>query len=100
MPSDRPSRTDSNYRRDVLQVLRALQPGDVVSYGEVAAEAGHPGTARGVGQILAHAEDPLPWWRVVRSSGHLASHKVSEQSRRLAAEGVAVVDGRVQIGRR
>lgn len=99
MPTDQLTSTDSDYRRDVLQVLRDLKPGEVVSYGEVATEAGHPGTARGVGQILAHAEEPLAWWRVVRSTGQLAAHKVDEQARRLAGEGVVVVDGRVRMGR-
>ncbi len=99
MPSDRKTGPHSRYRHDVLAVLRDLKPGEVVSYGEVAAESGHPGTARGVGQVLAHTEEPLAWWRVVRSTGQLAAHKVDEQARRLGAEGVVVVDGRVRMGR-
>lgn len=88
-PNDR-----SRYRHDVLRILRALRPGEVVSYGEVAAESGHPGTARGVGQILAHAEEDLPWWRVVQSTGHLARGKEQDQARRLRVEGVEVIDDR------
>jgi methylated-DNA-protein-cysteine methyltransferase-like protein len=100
MPTDRPKGPNSAYRQDVLAVLRSLEAGEVVSYGEVASESGHPGTGRGVGQILAHAPEPLAWWRVVRSTGQLAPHKVDEQARRLAAEGVVVIDGRVRMGRR
>ena len=34
-------------------VIRALRPGEVVTYGEVAADAGRPGAARAVGHLLA-----------------------------------------------
>lgn len=72
-----------------------LAVGEVVSYGEVARRAGRPGAARAVGAFLAGHGGDLPWWRVVRSDGRLADHKVAEQQRRLRAEGVEVVDGRV-----
>jgi methylated-DNA-protein-cysteine methyltransferase-like protein len=85
------------FERDVLAVLRRLRPGDVVSYGEVAEEAGHPGAARAVGGVLARTRRPLPWWRVVTAAGRLAPGKEAEQARRLAAEGVAV-DGRRVLG--
>jgi len=67
-----------------------------MSYSEVALEAGYPGAARAVGNVLARS-DGLPWWRVITASGRLAAHKVEEQARRLEAEGVVVVDGRVRI---
>lgn len=76
-------------------VLASLERGEVVSYGEVARRAGRPGAGRAVGAFLAHHGRGLPWWRVVRSDGRLADHKVREQSRLLRAEGVEVVDGRV-----
>ena len=79
----------------VSAVLHALRAGDVVSYGEVAAEAGAPRAARAVGTLLARGLPGAPWWRVVRSDGSLGSPSPVEQARRLAAEGVAVRDGRV-----
>jgi len=78
-------------------VIRALRPGEVVSYGEVAARAGFPGAARAVGNLLsrAPAASGLPWWRVVRAGGWLgAGHRV-RQAELLAAEGVLVVGGRI-----
>lgn len=84
----------------VAGVLHALQPGEVVTYGEVAAEAGFPGAARGVGRVLATSDRDFPWWRVVNASGRLAPGKEAEQARHLAAEGVAVSDGRIRMGRR
>lgn len=78
----------------VCEVVAGLAKGDVVTYGEVAAMAGRPGAARGVGAVLAASGDRrLPWWRVVYSSGRLAPGKEAEQGRRLRAEGVAVDTG-------
>lgn len=76
------------------RVLAALEPGEVVSYGEVAARAGFPGAHRAVGHLLATTGAPN-WWRVVRSDGRLAAPKPARQAQLLAAEGVAVVAGRV-----
>jgi methylated-DNA-protein-cysteine methyltransferase-like protein len=81
-------------------VLRALRPGEVVTYGEVAAEAGFPGAARAVGRLLSKGEGGLPWWRVVNASGRLVPGHEAEHARRLAAEGVEVRDGRVRGMRR
>lgn len=81
----------------VLAAVRAVKRGDVVTYGEIAAIAGRPGAARGVGAVLAASggERNLPWWRVVNSVGRLAPGKEVEQARRLRADGVAVRDGKV-----
>jgi methylated-DNA-protein-cysteine methyltransferase-like protein len=65
-----------------------------MTYGEVAEEAGSPGAARAVGNILARS-DGLPWWRVVTSTGRLVPGHEQDQASRLRAEGVNVVNGRV-----
>ena len=82
------------FRHRVIAVITRLQPGDVVSYGDVAAEAGYPGAARAVGSVLAHC-DGVPWWRVVMASGRLAPGKEVTQARLLRREGVTVTNGRV-----
>jgi methylated-DNA-protein-cysteine methyltransferase related protein len=83
---------------DVLSVLRALGPGEVVTYGEVAEEAGHPGAARAVGHLLARTDEVVPWWRVVTAAGRLAPGHEREQRRRLRAEGVELTPaGRVRV---
>lgn len=81
----------------VIAVLGSTSPGDVMSYGEVAAEAGYPGAARAVGNVLATVEG-LPWWRVVTASGRLIPHDPAEHARRLAAEGVRCRNGYVLVG--
>ena len=85
----------SDFEDRVLDVLRALTPGEVVSYGDVAEDAGFPGRARAVGRILAVTKEPVPWWRVVTSSGRLVPGHETQQASRLRAEGVVVRGGRV-----
>lgn len=85
-----------SFERRVLAVLRALVPGEVVTYGEVAAEAGFPGAARAVGNYLRMTDEPVPWWRVVTSTGRLVPGYEQEQARRLQDEGVTVSDGHVR----
>lgn len=78
-------------------VIRRLRPGEVVTYGEVAADAGRPGAARAVGHLLATRPADLPWWRVVTSSGRLVPGHEAEHARRLEAEGVGLHDGKVRL---
>ena len=84
----------TEFEAAVVRVLLDTEPGDVLAYGEVAVEAGYPGAARAVGNVLRRVDD-LPWWRVVTASGRLIPHHPEEQARRLAAEGVETARGRV-----
>jgi alkylated DNA nucleotide flippase Atl1 len=52
----------------VLEIVRAIPPGRVMTYGEVAATLGSRG-ARAVGQIMARYGSNVPWWRVIRAGG-------------------------------
>ena len=81
-------------------VILAIPPGEVMTYGEVAAEAGFPGAARAVGGLLAKSGNDLPWWRVVAANGRLVPGHEAEHARRLRAEGVMVDSGRVRMARR
>jgi alkylated DNA nucleotide flippase Atl1 len=85
----------SDLEDRVLDVLRALIPGEVVSYGDVAEDAGFPGRARAVGRILAVTDEAVPWWRVVTSNGRLVPRHEAQQAGRLRSEGVVVRGGRV-----
>jgi methylated-DNA-protein-cysteine methyltransferase-like protein len=85
----------------IAGVLEALEPGDVVTYGEVAVEAGWPGRSRAVGRFLSQSDGAHPWWRVVNASGRLVPGHEAEQARRLRAEGVEVdlARGKVRLPR-
>ena len=84
-----------DFTAAVARVIAATGPGEVVTYGEVATEAGFPGAARAVGAFLARSPGGLPWWRVVTASGRLVPGHEREHARLLRAEGVATRDGRV-----
>jgi methylated-DNA-protein-cysteine methyltransferase-like protein len=73
----------------IATVLNALKKGDVVTYGEVAEEAGYPRCARAVGNFLKR-NTGFPWWRVVNSKGRLAPGHEARQERLLRQEGVIV----------
>ncbi len=91
---------DDDFAARVEAVLSRLEPGDVTTYGEVAAEAGYPGAARAVGRLLSRSDGMWPWWRVVTASGRLVPGAEAEHARRLRAEGVTVQRGRVaRMGR-
>jgi methylated-DNA-protein-cysteine methyltransferase related protein len=85
----------SELERRIVAVIVALGEGEVVSYGDVAHDAGFPGRARAVGSVLSSTGLELPWWRVVRSDGRLATDPAAGQAALLRAEGVTVRNGRV-----
>lgn len=92
----------NDVKNKILQSIRKIPFGSVLSYGAVASQAGLPGRARLVAKILAESNDEsLPWHRVLRSSGQIAfpvdSAMFVEQQTRLMSEGVAVLSGRVKM---
>lgn len=92
--------TDQQVRdeRDsrILAVIRSLMPGEVVTYGDIAEDAGYPKLSRLVGRLLAITDDDLPWWRVVNAAGRLVPGHEREQAAQLRSEGVTVIEGRVR----
>jgi methylated-DNA-protein-cysteine methyltransferase-like protein len=85
-----------DFSEEVANVLEQLKPGEVVSYGDVAEEAGFPGAARAVGNLV-RTTPGLPWWRIVARSGRLAPGLEQRQTELLRSEGVTVANGRVKM---
>ena len=81
----------------MTEVISHLEPGDVITYGDVAAEAGFPGAGRAVGTLLRTTGSDLPWWRVVGAGGHIRTPDPARQARLLADDGVLVVNQTVEI---
>jgi methylated-DNA-protein-cysteine methyltransferase-like protein len=85
----------------IWDVVARIPRGQVATYGDVARAAGLPGRARLAGRALKETPDGmhLPWHRVVGAGGKIvfaaASSAHREQTRRLRAEGLDVVNGRV-----
>lgn len=53
----------------VLDVVESIPSGHVMTYGDVAATIGS-NAPRAVGQVMAYGGSDVPWWRVIRASGH------------------------------
>ena len=79
----------SPFARAVHDVVAAIPEGEVMTYAEVAAEAGHPGAARGVGSVM-RASEGLPWWRVVTSSLSISTDPPERQADLLRTEGWSI----------
>ncbi len=95
----------SAFRERVYEVVRRIPPGRVMGYGHVASALSQPGMARQVGWALAAlpGETDVPWQRVIRSSGHLASQgdvdRAIRQRGLLEQEGVEFTGDRVDMPR-
>lgn len=72
------------------EVIRRIPRGKTMTYGEVAAAAGHKGSARQVVWALQNCGPDVPWHRVVGAGGkiRLPGEAGLEQRLRLEAEGV------------
>ena len=59
------------FHQRVYAVARAIPPGEVLTYGEVARRGGEPGAARAVGQALGHNPfaPVVPCHRVLAAGG-------------------------------
>lgn len=92
--------TVDDLRPRVLAVLATVPAGEVVTYGELAEEAGAPGRSRLVGRILGEGHPDVPWWRVVNAAGRFVPGLEERQRALLAAEGVALTGRGVSMARR
>jgi O-6-methylguanine DNA methyltransferase len=94
--------TDSPSKR-IYEAVRKIPEGKVATYGQVAEMAGDRKMARAVGNALHKNPDPasIPCYRVVNARGELAGEFAfggpGAQARLLQAEGVEVVDGKVDL---
>jgi len=69
-PADGPAEVPADdFVSRVVAVVESVPEGRVMSYGSVAAAVGSR-SSRGVGKVMAHTGSELPWWRVVKASGH------------------------------
>lgn len=90
----------NEFTKRAIDVIKAIPPGCVMSYGEVAARAGQPRGARQVVRILhsMSRKHNLPWHRVINAKGRIAlKHPVDylNQKSLLEAEGVVFSDADV-----
>ena len=94
--------SDSPSKR-IYEAVKKIPKGRVATYGTIAELAGDKKMARAVGNALHKNPDPenIPCFRVVNSKGELSGEFAfggsGAQARLLAAEGVEVVAGKVDL---
>ena len=94
--------SDSPTKR-IYEAVKKIPRGQVATYGQIAELAGDKKMARAVGNALHKNPDPLhiPCYRVVNSKGELAGEfafgGAGKQAELLMADGIEVVNGRVDL---
>ena len=89
-------RPGTDFQQQVLAVTRKIRYGQTLSYAQLAAQAGRPGAARAVGNVMRSNRVPIiiPCHRVVASGGRLggfsAPQGVGLKQRMLTMEASAV----------
>ena len=83
-----------SFFRAVVEIVRAIPRGKILTYGQVAVLAGAPRASRIVGGVLYRLgpEERVPWQRVVNREGALSTYKIGfgdKQRKLLEKEGVA-----------
>ena len=92
-----------NPTKRIYEAVKRIPKGMVATYGQVAYMAGDRKMARAVGNALHKNPDPenIPCFRVVNAKGELSGEFAfggeGEQARRLQADGIEVVNGRVDL---
>ena len=94
--------SDSPTKR-IYEAVKTIPKGKVATYGQVAEMAGDKKMARAVGNALHRNPDPegIPCYRVVNAKGELAGEFAfggeGAQRKLLEADGIAVVNGRIDL---
>ncbi|MGG1679229.1 MGMT family protein [Neobacillus sp. NRS-1170] len=83
------------FTENVIEIIRNIPAGKVMTYGQIAVLAGSPRAARQVVRILhsMSKKHRLPWHRVINAKGQIAlqdEESYQEQLWSLEAEGVEV----------
>ncbi|WP_409251931.1 MGMT family protein [Bacillus sp. SCS-153A] len=83
------------FTENVVEIIKSIPPGRVMTYGQIAGLAGSPRAARQVVRILhsMSRKHQLPWHRVINARGQIALQEeeaIQEQRLNLEMEGVEV----------
>ena len=88
---------------EVIEIIKHIPPGKVMTYGQIGQLAGSPRGARQVVRILHSSSKKynLPWHRVINAKGEIGLKQeglVSEQVLLLKSEGIEMTDqGKIDL---
>ena len=88
----------------IYRATRRIPRGRVATYADLARAIGKPRAWRHVGTVMSRNRDrSTPCHRVVRSDGRVGGYGFpggsSRKAEKLRGEGIAVKDGRIDLGR-
>ena len=92
-------------KQKVYDFLKTIPKGKVATYAQIAEHLGNKNLCRVVGNILHNNPDPIgyPCYKVVNSKGELSKNfgdgGIEVQKQRLLADGIEVVDYKVDLNR-
>lgn len=91
----------TDFTREVIDIIRAIPYGKVMTYGQIALYANNPRGARQVSRILHSMSTSynLPWHRVINSQGtiSLTGEAGFIQATLLSEEGITVKNKKIDL---
>ena len=91
----------TKFTEDVLEIIKMIPRGKVMTYGQIATLANNPRGARQVSRILHSMSTKynLPWHRVINSKGtiSLTGEPGFIQGQLLSSEGIDVINKKIDL---
>jgi len=91
----------TDFTIQVIDIIKNIPYGKVMTYGQIAAYAGNPRGARQVSRILHSMSNShnLPWHRVINSKGSisLTGEAGFIQGELLSNEGIPVINKKIDL---
>jgi methylated-DNA-protein-cysteine methyltransferase-like protein len=91
----------TKFTEQVLEIIRSIPEGKVMTYGQIAANAGNPWGARQISRILSSMSKKynLPWHRVINSKGEISLKGEGKliQMSLLSDENIIIINEKIDL---
>lgn len=91
----------NDFTLEVIEIIKTIPYGKVMTYGQISSVAGNPWGARQVSRILHSMSTKynLPWHRVINSKGEisLSGEGFLIQKQLLTDEGIIVIGNKINL---
>lgn len=93
----------NEFTENVINIIKQIPEGYVMTYGQIAANAGNPWGSRQVARILHSMSRAyeLPWHRVINSKGEISLQGEGGfiQLEKLANEGIITKNNKIDLSK-